>query len=158
MISFAVLLLSASLAAKDKSSASDAVELRAWRNENVCAPVALDGGKVDGAAFRASAFKSERGEIPSSAVKVFADGKAAGFSVFVPADAAPGRYRGTVSAEFPGGAKRVVPVELTVLDRTLSDAADKGAKNKGSGEFASFCGFGGESRNHYFLPITPHQS
>ena len=147
MLSFAVLLLSVLLAAKDRSSASDAVELRAWRNENVSASVVLDGGKADGVTLCAGALKGGRGEIPSSSVKVFADGNTAGFSVFVPADAAPGRYRGTVSAEFPGGAKRVVPVELTVLDRTLSDAADKGAKEKGSGELARFCGFDGEGRS-----------
>ena len=73
MISFAVLLLLASLAAKDPSSASNAVELRAWRNENVSASVAFGGDKIDGAKLSAGALKSERGEIPSSAVKVFAD-------------------------------------------------------------------------------------
>jgi glutamate racemase len=147
MISFAVLLLSASLAAKDPSSVSDAVELRAWRNENVSASVAFGGGKIDGAKLSAGALKGERGEILPSAVKVFADKDAAVYlSVFVPADVVPGRYRGTVSAEFSGGAKRVAAVELTVLDRAVSDSEDKGGKNS-FGDIAGLCGLDGEGRS-----------
>ena len=122
-----------------------AFDLRSWRNESVLARgIFADGGGDRDVKLELSVLKAENGAEISSAVEYGQSGVATYFRFAVPGSAAPGRYRGELTAKRGDGSESVYPVNLTVLDRSLAgNATPEGKAGKDIAGLVRLCGFGG---------------